>query len=256
VHYRTMTEGDGAERQPATPTPWAPPVGPPAGDIASASIAIAAEPTIRAHVQAVDGRTSVWLFGSRRRHVAAAGRIIATGLATSGFLATIASLATADARAADSQQGESTTPTTVLETVHRVVYVDEFGNSIAPPTTPEPVDTSAIPNVTAPDPTTVVDPPAASTTVVPATPAVAPTTATPPASSTKPAATPTAKGPAPSATPAPTTTPAPAATAAPAPPSPDPTPAAEPAPTPAPTTAPAPVPVTAPTPPPCRGSGC
>ena len=82
----------------------------------------------------VDRHTSVRLFGSRRRHVAAAGRILATGLATSGFLATIASLAIADARQrrleADAGRRRDAYRRSA-DTVHRVVYVDEAGNPIA-----------------------------------------------------------------------------------------------------------------------------
>ncbi len=124
----------------ATPPPasmrWNPPVGPPAADTH-----IVIEPAATATVPVVDRHTSVRLFGSRRRHVAAAGRILATGLATSGFLATIASLATADARALEAEQADAAPPTTLLETIHRVVYVDEFGNPIAPPTTLSPLET-------------------------------------------------------------------------------------------------------------------
>ncbi len=91
---------------------------------------IVIQPTDTAAVPVVDRHTSVRLFGSRRTHVAAAGRILATGLATSGFLATIASLATADARQLEAKQADAAPPTTLLETIHRVVYVDEFGNPI------------------------------------------------------------------------------------------------------------------------------
>ncbi|MEY2446421.1 MAG: hypothetical protein QOE00_3001, partial [Ilumatobacteraceae bacterium] len=109
--------------------PWSPPAGPPATAAAAASAAkIIIEPGSTSQVPVIDKHTSISLFGSRRRHVAAAGRILATGLATSGFLATIASLATADARAEESKQADVAPPTTMLETIHRVVYVDEFGN--------------------------------------------------------------------------------------------------------------------------------
>ncbi len=74
-------------------TLWSPPAGPP-----GVAAQIIVQPAATATVPAVDRHTSIRLFGTRRRHVAAAGRILATGLATSGFLATIAGLATADAR--------------------------------------------------------------------------------------------------------------------------------------------------------------
>ena len=114
----------------------------------------------------VDRHTSVRLFGSRRRHVAAAGRILATGLATSGFLGTIASLATADARSLESkQQADAATPTTLVETIHRVVYVDEFGNPIAPPTTLAPLDATTTTLAAVVDPLAPIDPLATTTTL-------------------------------------------------------------------------------------------
>ena len=119
--------------------PWSPPAGPAATASSAAATATAAkvviDPNSTSAIPIIDRHTNVSTIGSRRRHVAAAGRILATGLATSGFLATIASLATADARAAESKQADAAPPTTLLETIHRVVYVDEFGNPIAPPTT-------------------------------------------------------------------------------------------------------------------------
>src|SRR5207344_2370092 len=118
----------------------------------------------------------VWLFGNRRRHVAAAGRILATGLATSGFLATIASLATADARSLEAGQADAAPTTTVVETIHRVIYVDEFGNRIAAPTTLAPLDSTTTSTAVeaAFDPAAVVDPAATVATVAPLTAAEAP----------------------------------------------------------------------------------
>jgi hypothetical protein len=234
-------------------TPWGPPAGPPVtvGQIVFDSATTAT---------VVDRHTSVRLFGSRRRHVAAAGRILATGLATSGFLATMASLAIADARTAEANQADAATPTTADGTVHRVVHVDESGNPTLPPTTVAQVATSAA----APIATVVVESPTATTEstvapsasppatkAVPATPVPAaapkpaPEAAPEPAPAVEPAST---VGPAPTAAPAPAPTPAPAPATTPAP---VPTPTAPPATAP-PTTAPAP----APAPPPCQGSGC
>ena len=220
--------------------PWSPPVGPPATAAPLRTMSTTGQ------VPVVDERTSVWLFGNRRRHVASAGRILATGLATSGFLATIASLATADARAAESQQADASPSTTLVETIHRVLYVDEYGNPIAPPTTLAPSDSSAVTTVAAAEstvaPTAAVDPLAPTTTTGSVLPVVTPAATTPPAVSTKPAS-----GPAP----APVATPAPAPVATPAP-----APVATPAPAPVATPAPAPPPTAAPAPPPCKGSGC
>jgi len=243
---------------PPPPTPaatW----GPPAGPVAQG---VAATPP-------VDRHTSVRLFGNRRRHAAAAGRILATGLATSGFLATIASFATVDAHSLESQQADpAATPTSLVETIHRVTYVDEFGNPIAPPTTvAAPADPIA---TTLGDPTAVIDPnavadPLAPTTVPGAAPAAAPAApavaapsngaATPaPVAAQVPAAAPApVAAPAPAVAPDPTAAPAPTPAPAPAP-APDPTPAPAPAPPPAPTPTPAPAP--APAPPVCQGSGC
>ena len=136
----------------STQAPWSPPSGTPATATAASVVPpiIVIQPTDTTTVPVVDRQTSVRLFGSRRRHVAAAGRILATGLATSGFLATIASLATADARELEAKQADAAPPTTLVETIHRVVYVDEFGNPIAPPTTLSPLDTAAATTTTVP----------------------------------------------------------------------------------------------------------
>ncbi|MEP7047067.1 MAG: hypothetical protein ABI949_10320, partial [Ilumatobacteraceae bacterium] len=141
---------------------WSPPVGGP-----GPAPAITVEPAAAAMVAVVDRQTSVRLFGGRRRHVAAAGRILATGLATSGFLATIASLATADARQLEAKQADAAPPTTLLETIHRVVYVDEFGNPIAPPTTLAALDPTAATTTIAAvvDANAIVDPLAPTTTL-------------------------------------------------------------------------------------------
>jgi hypothetical protein len=232
-------------------TPWSPPAGPPvtAGQIVF-------EPATAANTSVVDRHTSVRLFGNRRRHVAAAGRILATGLATSGFLATIASLAVADARKAEANQADAATPTTTDGTVHRVVYVDESGNPTAPPTTVAHVATTIATALESPTSTTIgtVAPLASTPATTAAPPAPVPAAAPTPAPSPDPEAAP-APAPVPALEPAPTVAPAPTAAPTPAPtpaPAPAPTPAPDPTPTVPPTTAPTP----APAPPPCQGSGC
>lgn len=241
----------------APQTQWSPPTGPP-----MTVDHIVFEPATAATTSVVDRHTSVRLFGSRRRHVAAAGRILATGLATSGFLATIASLAVADARKAEANQAEAAAPTTIDGAVHRVVVVDESGNPTAPTTTVAPVAPVATSPTTASTATTIAtEPPTSPTTGTVAPVASTPATKSAPAAQA-PAAAPTpAPSPAPQAAPEPASAPAsttaptvaPAPTAAPAP-------AATPAPAPAPASAPDPPPTTAPAPapepPPCQGSGC
>ncbi len=82
-------------------------------------------------VAVVDRATSLPVMRSRRRHAAAAGRVIATGLATSGFLATVTALAQADARA---EQAATPAPdSTAVTVIEKTIYVDENGNPIAPP---------------------------------------------------------------------------------------------------------------------------
>jgi hypothetical protein len=227
---------------PAIPAVWDPPAGPP-----GVAAPIVVQPAAAAIVPVVDRHTSIRLFGNRRRHVAAAGRILATGLATSGFLATIASLATADARELETKQADAATPTTAVETIHRVVYVDEYGNPIAPPTTLAPLGAAATPTTVAAvvDPLATVDPTAPTTTTGAGPVAAAPAAAT---------AAPGSPSPSPAPAPAPATPAAPTPAAA----APDPVAAPDPAPapTPAPAPAPAPTPTPAPAPPACQGSGC
>jgi hypothetical protein len=210
----------------------------------------------------VDRHATVRLFGHRRRHVAAAGRILATGLATSGFLATIASLATADARALEARQADAETPPNVVHMIHRVVHVDEFGSPLATPTTLAGLlEAAATTTIAAVVPSAVVDAVAPSATtgaVTPATatPAAAPHPATAPrtpAPSGGAPPTPASAAPLPEAVPEPA--PAPAPPTAPAPtPEPAPTPSTSPSAAPAP--APEPTPAPAPVPPPCEGSAC
>ncbi|TPW11822.1 MAG: hypothetical protein FD127_3004, partial [Acidimicrobiaceae bacterium] len=86
-------------------------------------------------ITVIDRQTNVAVTSSaRRRHAAAAGRVLATGLATSGCLATVGALARAEAPPETAFAGSETPSTVVeLETVQRVVYVDEFGNPVAAP---------------------------------------------------------------------------------------------------------------------------
>ena len=231
----------------ARPAPWGPPSGRPVTATPLAA-ARSTQPTRRPPV--TEQPTSVWLFGSRHRHVAAAGRILATGLATSGFLATIASIANADAQALEAKQADAPPPTTALQTIHRVLYVDEFGNPIAAPTSTSPLDTTTTAvTTTIAATTTVVDPTATVATVAPLVPPESPA---PTPAATKPKAPSATAAPA-AAAPPPPPAPEPAPTPAPAP---APTPAPAPPPTPAPTAAPAPAPTPAPAPPACQGSQC
>ena len=217
---------------------------------------------------------------SRRRHPASAAKVLTTGLATSGFLGTVGLLAAhgqAPSTAAPTPAAQSATdptPIVVTDTVHRTVFVDEFGNPVTPPAapaaltaTPPPssdvaasgpsggvrrsVQESAAPSVAGPTSPMVLDPTvpaapvdAAAGSIVPSTTGVA-TRTTHPASNTV-ATNPAAPAPVEVPNPAPTTGTSavdPATTAAPAATAPPATTAPAPVVTEAPTTAP---PVTAP----------
>ena len=131
----------------------------------------------------IDKHTNVAVTRTKRRHAAAAGRVLATGLATSGFLGTITAMAQSDIH---KDQNDAATPTpssVVVKTIQRITYVDENGNPVAPPsslpggTVPGVVD--SVPVV--PTATTLVGTPLAPGTPVttaPGTP-VAPGTPTP-----------------------------------------------------------------------------
>ena len=92
---------------------------------------------------------------ARRRHPASAAKVITTGLATSGFLGTVGLLAVHGqapatsapaAPAAPLSAGKAVVgqaPIVVTDTVHRTVYVDEFGNPVAPPSTPNPASAAS-----------------------------------------------------------------------------------------------------------------
>ncbi len=254
----------------------------------------AADPSVAASTPEtllLDPRTSVNVVASGRRHTAAAAKILSTGLATSGFLGAVGALALHGAspapQALSAAADAATQPTViVIDTIHRTVYVDEFGNPVAgptadlvrvPTTAPAalPIDVVAVPATLATPAVTTLPailpaaaplpapaPAPAVATPAPATPAgrtPAPASAAVPAPSATPAAAPVpAPDPAPAPDPTPPAAPAPAPDPAPAPtpaPAPAPAPAAAPAPAPAPAAAPAPAP--APPPPPaCTGSTC
>ena len=102
-----------------------------------------------------DAHTDVPVLPSGRRHTAAAAKIVTTGLATSGFLGTVGMLAVHGAAPAQSTtpaQVQPATPSTVIvvDTVHRTVYVDEFGNPVTPPAAPTALaaDSSSAPSRT------------------------------------------------------------------------------------------------------------
>ena len=193
---------------------------------ASASVAASTVPMNEAAVRAtsavpvvsvVDRTTNLPVTKSRRRHAAAAGRVIATGLATSGFLGTITALAQADHQATDESNSPSPDSSVVVRTVERTIYVDENGNPVAPPSSiAAAVDSTlaTVPGVTLPlDTTTLPGAPAPTVLVVPGAPTPAPAPAPAPAPS----------GGGTKSTPAPapaTTAPAPVTTAAPPPPPP------------------------------------
>ena len=230
-------------RAPATSTAFAPIVG--------ASTAGAA--TATAEVPLIDKHTNLAVTRNRRRHAAAAGRVIATGLATSGFFGTITALAQSDAHH-DAASTSAPDSSVVVRTVEKTIYVDENGNPVAPPSSvPGTVD----PASTAPGSIAAAVPGAAPVPVAAAPGAPAPKPGTPAPTPTPPPVTHPKAGAAPAPTPAPTTTPTP-------------TPTTTPTTTTAPTTAPPPAPVTtqpppattqppAPTttkPPACTGSKC
>lgn len=247
-------------------------------------------PVIVAEVATVrDAHTDVRVVPSTRRHPAAVAKVVTTGLATTGFLGVIAALAIDGRAAADSASivaGEgsptdSQSTIVVLETIHRVVYVDEFGNPLPDPSAVAssttagavvagvPTTIGAVTAATALSPSTVA-PGAIATAVptgqpvgLPGTPVVGPPTTAPKSTggstggST--AGSTAGSGAAPPATGGGVAAPAPVAQvpvapAAPAPGSPEPvapapaTPTPEPAATPAPDPAPAPAATTAPAP--------
>jgi hypothetical protein len=218
-----------------------------------AQIAYEAQPDVKV----VDKLTNLKVTKNRRRHAAAAGRVLATGLATSGFFGTITALAQADQHPEKSAD-PATDGNVVVKTVERTIYVDEFGNPVDPPVstlpaTPLVTDTTVVGAVV--DPNTTVPLSTVAGQVLPVTPAApvpgAPVAAPVPGATTKPGAAPvtTARAGTPAAaapTPVPgAAAPAPAAPAPAAPTPAAPTPAAPTpaAPTPAPTPAPAPAPV-------------
>ena len=200
----------------------------------------------------------------KRRHAAAATRVLAGGLSTSGFLLSVAVLEVqAPSVAASTAPSTIVTDaafdtTIVTKTLHRTVYVNENGIPTVPPvpptaaavaeTLPLPVDTtlasvplsaeavpSSLPPSPAPKPaprsgpsSPVAEPSPAPVADLPALSADAPVAPTPQPVVTDPP-------PPPPQAVAPTNAPAP-------PPAPAPAPAATPAPPPAPTPAPAPPP--------------
>lgn len=177
-----MTEHDHAQAErirrlmerrggrPPAPTSGAPPTPstPTAPDPESGSAATVREPSTPRR-----GTPPIAVRPNRRRHVAAAGRVLAAGASASAFLLIVAGLAAhPPAWASGTASGtagapEATTavPTTVVppptvppppptlppvpetvvvvEQVHRRVYVDQFGN---------PVDPNALPAGAAPTP--------------------------------------------------------------------------------------------------------
>ena len=149
---------------------WAPPIGAAVSHVAPV----------------MDRFSNVPVIASRRRHAAAASRVLVGGLAGTAFLGSVSTFALADhaaekARAAAAaQQSATTLPTVVVvTTVHRTVHVDEFGNPIdgdevlatlpiaeAPAPAPEsvPVDSTLIPTGTT---ISVIPSPAPAVTPVP-----------------------------------------------------------------------------------------
>lgn len=137
----------------------------------------------------VDWHTNVNVVRSGSRHTALAAKFVTTGLAASGFLGAVGSLAmdgAAASEAAAALPGPNQSPPStvvVLETVHNVVYVDEFGNPVAPPTTTVPDPAALGPLADA----GVVDP---LVTLLPGTPVLAPALPTAaPAAGTQPGGT-------------------------------------------------------------------
>jgi len=225
---------------------------------------------------------------ARRRHPATVAKVITTGVATSGFLGTIGLLAAhsqtpPSAAAAPIASDPATSTEIVTDTVHRTVYVDEFGKPVEPPNpAPEAATGSAgsagsllhstatqstaamvVPSTTdmtvATDAQPVGEPPvtnsAAQSPPTTARRPMATSPAAPPADSEVPAATTAdaAASNAPAATSPPATAPPvtePPTTAAPV------TAPATTAPPPPPTTAAPAPPATAPSPPPCQGTQC
>jgi hypothetical protein len=212
---------------------------------ANKPVVASANPMVNAILKAgevpvVDKRTNLKVTKSRRRHAAAAGRVLATGLATSGFFGTITALAQADAHPAATAP-DAATPG--VKTIERTIYVDENGNPVAPPSSSLPgVADPATTAAAATLPPGVTLAPGATLAPAPAPVAGAPVVAPKPGAAPTPTTAP--KGaPAPAPAPAPTPGPAPAPAPAPAP-----GPAPAPAPAPTPTTAPAPKPTTPPPP--------
>jgi hypothetical protein len=90
-----------------------------------------------------------------RRRPAVAAKVVATGLAASGFAGPVGYLASREARPtqaapmpttiapATTAAGQAAPSVIVTDTRHRTVYVDEFGNPVAPPSLPDLSATSA-----------------------------------------------------------------------------------------------------------------
>ena len=149
----TASSSVSAPRAASGSAPWGPPSS--AATInghALTQMSADSSPTVgpaSAHLTTNDARSrSRRAAPSGRRHHALAAKVISTGLATSGFLATVGSLAThgaAPTLSSAPSAGSQTETTIITETIHRVVYVDEYGNPVAAPST---TDAPVAPSVT------------------------------------------------------------------------------------------------------------
>ena len=143
----------------------------------------------------VDWHTNVNVVRSGSRHTALAAKFVTTGLAASGFLGAVGSLAmdgAAASEAAAALPGPNQSPPStvvVLETVHNVVYVDEFGNPVAPPitTVPDPAALGPLADAGVVDPLVTLLP--GTPVLAPALPTAAPAAGTQPGGTQPPGAT-------------------------------------------------------------------
>ncbi len=103
------------------------PTPPQSADGGADSTVGAAPPSRRARL-----RSFAAPIGERRRHAAAATKVVAVGVSTVGFVAGIASLTSAHPDGEIQAASEGAPRDTIVETrtVHRTVYVDEHGNPV------------------------------------------------------------------------------------------------------------------------------
>ena len=109
--------------------------------------AAATAPTTPTEVASINpGTRAAPAKRARRRHPAAAGRILSVGLSSSAFLSMVAAFGSQPASGASgavaatvpkqSAAKAAPRPKIVIKDVHHITYVDQWGRPVAPPSVP------------------------------------------------------------------------------------------------------------------------